>query len=157
MNAGCVFVSKGYAKYILISDDPARLDHIWGSSDGLYHILPFDARTKLTAIPATLSQQDLGLSPAVYRKMCSEVTGVIHCACPQEWVQLLRNSNQDPIINPPIKLLDFFASKHDDDKPRTGLVYDTSYARLLSSSLAAAPKLDQQLVNMFAQRSKVTS
>ncbi|KAK0106352.1 hypothetical protein ONS96_003987 [Cadophora gregata f. sp. sojae] len=75
----------------------------------------------------------------------------------QEWIQILQKSNPDPIANPPIKLLEFFASKYDNDKPRTGLVYDTSYARFLSPSLAAAPKLDQHLVEQFVQRFRATS
>ncbi|KAH7395612.1 male sterility protein [Cadophora sp. MPI-SDFR-AT-0126] len=75
----------------------------------------------------------------------------------QEWIKVLRASNPDPIANPPIKLLEFFASKYDNDKPRPGLVYDTSYARFLSPSLAAAPKLDQQLVNKFVNRFRATS
>ncbi|KAH9213651.1 hypothetical protein DL95DRAFT_366668, partial [Leptodontidium sp. 2 PMI_412] len=75
----------------------------------------------------------------------------------QEWIQILRKSNPDPFANPPIKLLEFFASKYDNEKPRTRLVYDTSYARFLSPSLADAPKLDQQLVDKFVQRFKTTS
>ncbi|PVH73730.1 male sterility protein [Cadophora sp. DSE1049] len=75
----------------------------------------------------------------------------------QEWIQILRKSDPDPIINPPIKLLKFFASKYDNDKPRIGLVYDTSHARFLSPSLAAAPKLDQQHVNRFIERFRSTS
>ena len=75
----------------------------------------------------------------------------------QEWIQNLRKSNPDPVANPPIKLLDFFASKYDNDRPRTGLVYDTSYARFLSPSLATAPKLDQQLVNKFVNKFRATA
>ncbi|KAG4436141.1 hypothetical protein IFR05_008384 [Cadophora sp. M221] len=75
----------------------------------------------------------------------------------QEWIQIIQKSNPDPSANPPIKLLEFFASKYDNDKPRTALVYDTSYARFLSPSLAAAPKLDQKLVDKFVQRFRTTS
>ncbi|KAH7370037.1 male sterility protein [Rhexocercosporidium sp. MPI-PUGE-AT-0058] len=75
----------------------------------------------------------------------------------QEWIQMLRKSNPDPATNPPIKLLEFFASKYDNGKPKKGLVYDTSYARFLSPSLAAASKLDQQLVDKFVQRFRDTS
>lgn len=75
----------------------------------------------------------------------------------REWIQLLRESNADPVVNPPIKLLDFFASKYDNDLPRTGLTYDTSYSRFLSPSLRDAPVLNQDLVNKFVRSFKATS
>jgi carbohydrate kinase (thermoresistant glucokinase family) len=75
----------------------------------------------------------------------------------KEWVAALRTSNPDPVTNPPIKLLEFFASKYDNDLPRTGLTYDTSYARFLSSSLAAAPVLNQSIVNKFISHFLATS
>ncbi|RDW62389.1 hypothetical protein BP6252_11822 [Coleophoma cylindrospora] len=75
----------------------------------------------------------------------------------REWVSILRNSNPDPVANPPIKLLEFFASKYDNDLPRKGLSYDTSFARFLSPTLAAAPVLDQQLVDRFVKQFCETS
>jgi carbohydrate kinase (thermoresistant glucokinase family) len=75
----------------------------------------------------------------------------------KEWVDLLRKSDPDPVANPPIKLLDFFASKYDNDLPRKGLTYDTSFARFLSPSLAAAPVLDQQLVDKLVKQFQATS
>jgi carbohydrate kinase (thermoresistant glucokinase family) len=75
----------------------------------------------------------------------------------REWVELLRKSNPDPVANPPIKLVEFFASKYDNDLPRKGLTYNTSYARFLSPSLAAAPVLDQALVDKFVQQFLKTS
>lgn len=75
----------------------------------------------------------------------------------KEWIELLRNSNQDPIENPPIKLFSFFASKFDNDQPRTSLTYDTSYARFLSPSLAAAPVISQALVTKFIKNFQATS
>lgn len=75
----------------------------------------------------------------------------------KEWVELLRKSNPDPVANPPIKLVEFFASKYDNDLPRRGLTYDTSFARFLSPSLAAAPVLDQQLVDNFVKHFQATS
>jgi carbohydrate kinase (thermoresistant glucokinase family) len=74
-----------------------------------------------------------------------------------EWVAALRKANPDPVANPPIKLLEFFASKYDNDLPRTGLTYDTSFARFLSPSLAAAPTLDQEMVSKFIRRFQETS
>jgi len=75
----------------------------------------------------------------------------------KEWVAALRTSNPDPVVNPPIKLLEFFASKYDNDLPRTGLTYDTSYARFLSPSLASAPVLNQAIVNKFVSHFLATS
>ena len=74
----------------------------------------------------------------------------------QEWVTLLRNSNPDPVSNPPVKLFEFFSKKYDNNLPRTGLTYDTSYARFLSPALAAAPVLNQQLVDKFVQHFRKT-
>jgi len=76
---------------------------------------------------------------------------------PKAWVEELRKSNPDPVSNPPIKLLEFFASKYENDLPRTGLTYDTSYARFLSPSLASAPVLNQSLVSKFVSHFLATS
>lgn len=44
----------------------------------------------------------------------------------REWVKRLREGEQDPKINPTVKLLDFFADKYDNDRPgRSGLVFET--------------------------------
>lgn len=44
----------------------------------------------------------------------------------REWVKRLREGEQDPKINPTVKLVDFFANKYDNDRPgRSGLVFDT--------------------------------
>ncbi|KAH8749652.1 male sterility protein-domain-containing protein [Hyaloscypha finlandica] len=75
----------------------------------------------------------------------------------KEWISALRASNPDPVANPPIKLLEFFASKYDNDLPRTGLTYDTSYAQFLSPSLASAPVLNQSLVSKFVSHFLATS
>ncbi|KAH7120451.1 hypothetical protein EDB81DRAFT_847774 [Dactylonectria macrodidyma] len=45
----------------------------------------------------------------------------------REWVQRLRDGEQDPKLNPTVKLLDFFAEKYDNDSPgRAGLVFETT-------------------------------
>jgi carbohydrate kinase (thermoresistant glucokinase family) len=75
----------------------------------------------------------------------------------KEWVQLLRESNPDPRANPPIKLVNFFASKYDNDLSRIRLTYDTSYSQFLSTSLRSAPLLDQKLVDKFVQHFTSTS
>jgi carbohydrate kinase (thermoresistant glucokinase family) len=70
---------------------------------------------------------------------------------PNEWVHRLRNSNPDPTANPPIKLVDFFASKYDKEVTdfTTTKPFATEVACSLSPSLAAAPVLDQALVDKF--------
>ncbi|KAL0944906.1 nrps-like protein [Colletotrichum truncatum] len=70
---------------------------------------------------------------------------------PKEWIRRLRASNPDPVANPPIKLVDFFASKYDKDEFAPSKTYVTSTACSLSPALAEAPVLDQQLVNNFVK------
>lgn len=67
----------------------------------------------------------------------------------REWINALRKSNSDPVANPPIKLLEFFASKYDNDNLKSALIYDTSFARFLSPALACAPVLKLELVEKF--------
>ncbi|OJD30201.1 male sterility protein [Diplodia corticola] len=44
----------------------------------------------------------------------------------REWVRRLREGEQDPMKNPTVKLVDFFAEKYDNDRPgRKGLVFAT--------------------------------
>ncbi|KNG85006.1 NRPS-like enzyme [Aspergillus nomiae NRRL 13137] len=64
----------------------------------------------------------------------------------RDWIQRLRTSNPDPVANPPIKLVDFFASKYDTDKPRRLFNWHTERAREVSTTLADARPLDQELV-----------
>ncbi|OBR12923.1 Male sterility protein [Colletotrichum higginsianum IMI 349063] len=70
---------------------------------------------------------------------------------PKEWVRRLRASNPDPTANPPIKLVDFFASKYDKDEFAPSKTYVTDNACSLSPALAQAPVLDQQLVDNFVR------
>ncbi len=77
---------------------------------------------------------------------------------PSEWIHRLRNSNPDPVANPPIKLVEFFASKYENsDAKKRGLTYETSQARVFSPTLAAAPVLDQEIVKKFIQHWTNTS
>ena len=73
---------------------------------------------------------------------------------PREWVQRLRESNPDPAANPPIKLVDFFASKYDrdDDKVAPSKQYHTENARSLSQALRDAPLLDKAFVSKFVKQ-----
>ncbi|KAF1961133.1 acetyl-CoA synthetase-like protein [Byssothecium circinans] len=77
---------------------------------------------------------------------------------PKEWVRRLRASSQDPIINPPIKLVDFFASKYDKDSlPSSTRTFATTTARKYSPALADAPVLDQAFVAKFVDRFLATA
>jgi carbohydrate kinase (thermoresistant glucokinase family) len=71
---------------------------------------------------------------------------------PKEWVRRLRESNQDAVANPPIKLADFFASKYDKDTFGPSRTYETSVARSFSPSLDTAPVLDTSFVKTFVKQ-----
>ncbi|KAK7402465.1 hypothetical protein QQX98_011792 [Neonectria punicea] len=54
----------------------------------------------------------------------------------REWVQRLRDGEQDPTLNPTVKLLDFFTGKYDNDKPgRGGLIFETSETEKKSKAI----------------------
>lgn len=72
----------------------------------------------------------------------------------REWMARLRASNPDPVVNPVIMLVDFFASKYDRDQPVSddkvkGFTYDTEKACSFSPSLASAPLVDAGLIKKF--------
>lgn len=67
----------------------------------------------------------------------------------REWIARLRDSNPDPSVNPPIKLLDFFTKKYDHDGPRRSLQFETKNACAASTSLREARSLDRDLVQKF--------
>jgi carbohydrate kinase (thermoresistant glucokinase family) len=72
---------------------------------------------------------------------------------PKEWVRRLRASNPSPVQNPPIKLVEFFASKYDRDSfPTNTRTYETTAACMFSPSLEKAPVLDQDFVAKFVQQ-----
>lgn len=64
----------------------------------------------------------------------------------REWLHRLRTSDPDPVSNPPIKLVEFFANKYDTDESRRALNWHTERARRMSPALAASGPLDQELV-----------
>lgn len=68
---------------------------------------------------------------------------------PKEWVRRLRKSNPDPVVNPPIKLVDFFASKYDKDEFSPSKEYVTDTARSLSQALENAPLLNSDFAKKF--------
>lgn len=65
----------------------------------------------------------------------------------RSWIKRLRDSNQDPVANPPIKLVEFFANKYDNDKTRKDMQWHTANAMYWSPSLSQAVVPDQDLVN----------
>lgn len=76
----------------------------------------------------------------------------------REWISRLKVSNPDPVQNPPIKLLDFFTKKYDNDNiVRKGLQYNTQIAQNLSPALATAEILSQELVDKFVGHFLATS
>ena len=76
----------------------------------------------------------------------------------REWIKRLRASDPDPTANPTIKLLEFFASKYDNDVTKTKtLGYDTAAAQSLSSALTSVPKLSPHLVSKFVKHFLATS
>lgn len=69
----------------------------------------------------------------------------------REWLRRLRESNPDPVLNPPIKLVDFFASKYDTDQPRRSFNWHTEEARRVSPALASDGPLGQELVGKMVR------
>ncbi|KAL2861787.1 hypothetical protein BJX68DRAFT_251638 [Aspergillus pseudodeflectus] len=67
----------------------------------------------------------------------------------REWLDRLRKSNPDPSANPPIKLLDFFAKKYDNDNPTRVLLYDTKKSQVAAPSLRNAAGLTPDFVSKF--------
>lgn len=64
----------------------------------------------------------------------------------REWIQRLRESNPDPVLNPPIKLVDFFTGKYDTEEPRKVFNWRTEKARRFSPSLERCGPLSHDLV-----------
>ncbi|OAG41651.1 hypothetical protein AYO21_04115 [Fonsecaea monophora] len=68
----------------------------------------------------------------------------------REWIRRLRASNPDPEQNPTIKLVEFFASKYDNDLTnRKNFKYVTSTAEQISPELGMVPALSADLVKKF--------
>jgi thioester reductase-like protein len=67
------------------------------------------------------------------------------------WVDRLRASNPDPAVNPPIKLVEFFAGKYDNDQPRKVQNWRTEKAREVSRTLAEVRPLNRELVGKMVE------
>jgi hypothetical protein len=79
---------------------------------------------------------------------------------PQEWVERLRNIEQDPELNPTIKLLSTYERKyttgsgeHDEDRNTLQVRFDTTNARAVSRSMREAPDIIREgYVKKFVAR-----
>ncbi|KAJ9661124.1 hypothetical protein H2201_006675 [Coniosporium apollinis] len=65
----------------------------------------------------------------------------------REWVQRLRSSNPDPVVNPPIRLVEFFAGKFDNDSKRKAMDWQTEAAVQWSETLRTTGEL--QLLSLM--------
>ncbi|KAI9376213.1 hypothetical protein BJX61DRAFT_531045 [Aspergillus egyptiacus] len=65
---------------------------------------------------------------------------------PREWILRLRESNPDPVKNPPIKLVDFFAGKYDTEEPKRALGWETRKTGEVSGTFKKVSPLDQGMV-----------
>ncbi|KAF2230873.1 acetyl-CoA synthetase-like protein [Viridothelium virens] len=67
----------------------------------------------------------------------------------RDWVRRLRTSNPDPEINPPIKLVEFFAQKYDQVGSTLNRDYTSDIAQSLSPALSHAKAIDANHVSKF--------
>lgn len=76
----------------------------------------------------------------------------------REWLTRLRKSNPDPEANPTIKLVEFFATKYDNDvTKRRNLGYETRKTEAAAPVLSDVPALQPELVRKFVHRFLNTS
>ena len=66
---------------------------------------------------------------------------------PREWVAKLRSSSRDPVANPPIKLLEFFAGKYDKEGSWPTKTYQSEKAQSYSDTLSRTSVLDGQSID----------
>lgn len=69
-----------------------------------------------------------------------------------EWIRRLRASESDPVKNPPIKLLDFFANKYESNKPRRSLMHFTTRAQGFSPSLQNTEVVGREIVGKIVSQ-----
>jgi len=76
----------------------------------------------------------------------------------REWVTRLRKSNPDPVANPTIKLVEFFANKYDNEVTKRGnLGYKTTVTEAAAHVLSQVPALQHELVQKFVKKFLSTS
>lgn len=68
---------------------------------------------------------------------------------PTEWIARLKASNQDPKVNPPVKLLEFFEAKYGKDTVESVPYFKTDEARKYSKSLGECKVVDKDLISRF--------
>ncbi|KAL6230802.1 hypothetical protein BDW75DRAFT_234132 [Aspergillus navahoensis] len=62
------------------------------------------------------------------------------------WLKKLRESNPDPMANPPIKLVDFWTGKYDHDFPKRVVGWETGKTRAASRTFGEARALERDIV-----------
>ncbi|KAL5334466.1 hypothetical protein BJX70DRAFT_391380 [Aspergillus crustosus] len=65
---------------------------------------------------------------------------------PSAWIQKLRDSNPDPATNPPVKLVDFFAGKYEDDQPKRVVGWAVEKTRGVSETFGDVKGVDGGVV-----------
>jgi thioester reductase-like protein len=68
---------------------------------------------------------------------------------PTEWVKRLKASSQDPAINPPVKLLEYFERKYARDEVHSAPCLDTREACKFSTALRETRGFDAELLGRF--------
>lgn len=68
---------------------------------------------------------------------------------PTEWLKRLSESNQDPAVNPPVKLLEFFGAKYGQDTVESVPYSLTDKSQKYSTSLGQCKKVDEALIGIF--------
>jgi len=69
----------------------------------------------------------------------------------REWIKRLRASNPDPVANPPIKLVEFFAGKYDNDRAKGRMIFENGVARRFSGTLDATAAIAEDAVGKFVE------
>ncbi|KAL4979792.1 hypothetical protein BDW66DRAFT_157227 [Aspergillus desertorum] len=62
------------------------------------------------------------------------------------WLEELRESNPDPVANPPIKLVDFWTRKYDHDFPKRLVSWETGKTEAVSRTFGEAKGLERDIV-----------
>lgn len=76
---------------------------------------------------------------------------------PTEWLARLKASNQDPKVNPPVKLLDYFKGKYKKDTVDNMPYFKTEEASKHSKALGECKVVDGNLVGKFVKFWKETA
>ena len=69
----------------------------------------------------------------------------------REWVELLRQSDQDPATNPTVKLLQYYSERYDRKPQADYTKFEVTNACQWSPALASAPQVDGKLTSTFVK------